>query len=212
MRIGEKLWGGPDLAKLLALCAYTGVLTERTRTVRNATCKPLDDNCRAQLQSITSAISPVDSVSDVLKQLCVDELYPDIGPALNGQSETKRDKQPGLEYLSYISVLNQLISMSKQLNHDAYNRSNHKYIAHQVALLYQCLNQTRGETKPFKRRIESVFDEVKAITEGSTAPELSDAHKSWLRDMTSDIHRLVSSCPPSMRERLSPVTKVFNSL
>ncbi|KAK3251246.1 hypothetical protein CYMTET_39409 [Cymbomonas tetramitiformis] len=33
LRIGEKLWGGPDLAKLLALCAYTGVLAERSRTV-----------------------------------------------------------------------------------------------------------------------------------------------------------------------------------
>jgi hypothetical protein len=45
--------------------------------------------------------------------------------------------------------------VSTQLRGDACNPANHKYLAHQIALLYQCLNQVRGESKGFKKRIEA---------------------------------------------------------
>ena len=40
------------------------------------------------------------------------------------------------EHFSTFGLLNQLITLSHQLNCDAFNRSNHKYMAHQLALLY----------------------------------------------------------------------------
>ena len=39
-------------------------------------------------------------------------------------------------YFGHMSVLNQLYEMAAQINHDVRNLPNHKYIAHQFALLY----------------------------------------------------------------------------
>ena len=66
------------------------------------------------------------------------------------------------DYFAHVSSLNQLLHMATQLQRDAPIAANHKYLAHQIALLYQCLNAVRGESKPFKRRIEEQFDAVKA--------------------------------------------------
>jgi hypothetical protein len=41
------------------------------------------------------------------------------------------------------------------------------------------LNQVRGEARPFKKRIEDKFDEVKALTENTGAPRLSEPYKEW---------------------------------
>ena len=39
-------------------------------------------------------------------------------------------------YFQHLGMLNQLITLSHQLNSDAFNLGNHKYMAHQTALLY----------------------------------------------------------------------------
>ena len=39
-------------------------------------------------------------------------------------------------YFLHLGMLNQLITLSHQLNSDAFNLTNHKYMAHQTALLY----------------------------------------------------------------------------
>jgi hypothetical protein len=53
----------------------------------------------------------------------------------------------GVQYLTYISLLNQVVMMGTQLYHDATLPAHHKYAAHQVALLYvsgSCLEQGGG--------------------------------------------------------------------
>jgi hypothetical protein len=42
----------------------------------------------------------------------------------------------GMDYIAHISVWNQLQSLAKQMQHDIVHAPNHKYIAHQLALLY----------------------------------------------------------------------------
>jgi hypothetical protein len=42
----------------------------------------------------------------------------------------------GAAYFAYISMLNQVVFMSTQMYHDACNPQYHKYMAHQIALLY----------------------------------------------------------------------------
>ena len=39
-------------------------------------------------------------------------------------------------YFLHLGMLNQLLTLSHQLNSDAFNLTNHKYMAHQTALLY----------------------------------------------------------------------------
>ena len=47
---------------------------------------------------------------------------------------------------------------------------NHKYIAHQIALLYQALSYQNLKCGAFKKRIEPKFETIKKITEASTTP------------------------------------------
>ncbi len=41
-----------------------------------------------------------------------------------------------IDYLKHIVMVNQLVALSSQLRHDVSTLNNHKYIAHQIALLY----------------------------------------------------------------------------
>ena len=72
---------------------------------------------------------------------------------------------PGWEYFSHVSHLHQLLHMATQLRNDASDAKNTKYLAHQIALLYQCMNLARGESKALKERIEENFETFKRHTE-----------------------------------------------
>ncbi|GBG69142.1 hypothetical protein CBR_g3841 [Chara braunii] len=119
--------------------------------------------------------------------------------------------QPGLEYLSHVSQINQILTLGGQLEEDVQRQHNHKYIAHQLALLYQCLNQVRGETKVFKRRIETRFEEIKHQTEQQPAPILSDSCKRWLRQLITDLREVIARFPPSIRGKLSAVQQALET-
>ena len=41
-----------------------------------------------------------------------------------------------MDYLDFVNSLNQLMMMATQLHNDALDPRNHKYSAHQIALLY----------------------------------------------------------------------------
>jgi hypothetical protein len=41
-----------------------------------------------------------------------------------------------MDYVAHVSVWNQVQLLAKQLRHDVVHAPNHKYIAHQLALLY----------------------------------------------------------------------------
>lgn len=42
----------------------------------------------------------------------------------------------GNSYLAYVSLMNQMVMMATQVYHDACMPEHHKYMAHQMALLY----------------------------------------------------------------------------
>jgi len=209
--LDDKLWGGPDLSKLLALCAYTTMMCERSREVRSDTSSLCSEEHKRQIETICSSLpNEVDSIPVALQQLEMSQLFPEIASVWNtGRAPDPPTRQPGLDYLAQVSVLNQLLSMSRQLHNDSQTKTNHKYIAHQIALLYQCLNQTRGETRPFKRRIETMFDKIKGVTESKTQPTLDEPQKRWLKDITADVADLILTCPPTIQEKFTPIYKAL---
>jgi hypothetical protein len=89
-------------------------------------------------------------------------------------------------HFTQMSVFNQLISLSLQLQHDLKLR-NHKYLAYQIALLYQCVNQVGSGFGKYKSHVEQHFDEVKAIANGAESPILPADLQDWLCTLTSDI-------------------------
>lgn len=77
------------------------------------------------------------------------------------------------------------------------------------SVMQQCLNQVRGEFKPFKRRIESVFENIKMVTEASGNPQLGTTHRQWLLELTGEVLALLDSYTPSMLDKIAPVTRVL---
>ncbi|ORZ05670.1 hypothetical protein BCR41DRAFT_361514 [Lobosporangium transversale] len=86
-----------------------------------------------------------------------------------------------------MSVINQLVSIAMQLQNDL-RLSNHKFMAHQVALLYQCINQAgpRFSTK-YKNRVEENFNELKETANTTDEPRLPIELQAWLTNLTTDI-------------------------
>ncbi|CAB4397852.1 unnamed protein product [Rhizophagus irregularis] len=95
-------------------------------------------------------------------------------------------KADALAHFHEMNVLNQLVSISLQLQQDI-KLTNHKYMAHQLALLYQCLNQAGGHFIKYKSRVELHFDAIKEMTNSSEEPKLSSEQEQWLSQLTADV-------------------------
>ncbi|KAJ3109729.1 Protein ccc1 [Phlyctochytrium bullatum] len=92
------------------------------------------------------------------------------------------------DYFKRVSHLNQLSSMALQLRNDIH-LTNHKYMAHQLALLYQAINLVGGAFTKYHARIQAEFESVKSLTSDPNVeePQLTDAQKQWLNALTTDI-------------------------
>ncbi|CAG8496138.1 13539_t:CDS:2 [Acaulospora morrowiae] len=89
-------------------------------------------------------------------------------------------------HFNEMNIQNQLVAISLRLQQDI-KLVNHKYLAHQLVLLYQCLNQAGGRFLKYKLRVELHFDEVKVLTNHSEEPQLTTEQKRWLSQLTSDV-------------------------
>jgi hypothetical protein len=188
---------------------YTSVAAEIARKFRNA--HVLNDDQHVKEWRVSSTEGASMPQNHLLDQHMT-SLFPELDSVLRtGQPTPSRiEKQAGLDYFAHISVWNQLLTMSKQLNYDGTHATNHKYIAHQIALLYQCLNHSRGEFKPFKREIEKHFDSIKALTESCSVPMLRADQKEWLHGVTTGITELLTSFPQSMQEQVKPIKSILS--
>ncbi|KAG0296203.1 hypothetical protein BGZ96_009998 [Linnemannia gamsii] len=89
-------------------------------------------------------------------------------------------------HLRQMSSINQLVSIAIQLQNDL-RLANHKFIAHQIALLYQCINQAGTKYTGFKSRVEEHFGTVKDLCNASDEPVLTPELQTWLNELTVDI-------------------------
>ncbi|KAI9183589.1 Serine/threonine-protein kinase Nek9 [Blastocladiella emersonii ATCC 22665] len=85
------------------------------------------------------------------------------------------------------TVLNQVVSMALQLRNDV-ALPNHKYMAHQIALLYQSLTSSREDLRKYRAQIEGQFDAFKAACSAQVPePQLLPEQRQWLTSLTTDI-------------------------
>ncbi|XP_007227917.2 uncharacterized protein si:ch211-218d20.15 [Astyanax mexicanus] len=114
-------------------------------------------------------------------------------------------------YFPHLGKLNQLVVLSQQLEDDVKHLGSHKYIAHQLAVIYQVINSL-SDTLPLitiKRDIEANFKKMKmslVTEEGSKQePQLSAQYINWISQLTHNIISTVSSLTEEVSEELSPV-------
>ncbi|KAG9322174.1 hypothetical protein KVV02_002609 [Mortierella alpina] len=92
-----------------------------------------------------------------------------------------------IAHFRQMSSINQLVSIALQVQNDL-RLSNHKFIAHQVALLYQCINQAGPQfSKKYKSRVEENFSLLKETASVSDTPFLPIDLQAWLSNLTTDI-------------------------
>ncbi|KAF9574066.1 hypothetical protein EC968_007458 [Mortierella alpina] len=118
----------------------------------------------------------------------LDEMFPKsseylgIDPVIPGGSFIE-----GMSHFHHMSSINQLVSIALQVQNDL-RLSNHKFIAHQVALLYQCVNQAGPQfSKKYKSRVEENFSLLKETASASDTPFLPIDLQAWLSNLTTDI-------------------------
>ncbi|KAK3812021.1 MAG: hypothetical protein J3Q66DRAFT_349163 [Benniella sp.] len=115
-------------------------------------------------------------------------------------------------HLRQMSSINQLVSMALQLQNDL-RLTNHKFIAHQIALLYQCINQAGRVYSRFKPRVEEHFVAAKEACNESEEPTLPTELQTWLADLTTDIvsEALFSGRPMSQQTpEAAPLSDYIN--
>ncbi|XP_076435942.1 uncharacterized protein LOC143275601 [Babylonia areolata] len=106
------------------------------------------------------------------------------------------------DYLSCVSQLNQVRSLAHQLQDDVSTCPRPKYLAHQIALLYQSLMllPQLGSLQRFKKSIEVNFKSVKHIlaTEDQEEDALPEDLRTWVCELCSQLSEAVESLPPDL--------------
>jgi len=198
IHLGEPLRNAPPNPKLqlLSICAQLDTLQQKsTRSTEWS-------DIVYEAQTNLSNISHLQSIDQLPSPLLT--IFPHITKT-NLQGKDMFD-----EYISQIALLNQLSNIAAQLRHDIVRYRNHKYIAHQIALLYQTLGQLGGTIGERKKEIEERFDEIKATTELSKEPALTEEQTKWLVNLTTSVIQEISQTTHSL-PKLQPLVQFVNS-
>ena len=138
-----------------------------------------------------------------LRELGLLALFPHMdGLARAGtkHQQHRARKSPGWDYFEHVAKMQQLVAVADALKARARHPANAKYAAHQIALLYQCVNAVRGELKPFKATIEARFESVKQETESRA--RLSEESAAWTERVAGDVAAAARAFPPQATEKL----------
>ncbi|EDO39997.1 predicted protein [Nematostella vectensis] len=218
VRLHEPLWKvqfSPDdvALELLTLCSQLEALCRReystsTGKVDSAhkveyqskfepKAKVLIEKMREMLHFLPV---PRPNIREYIRQTGLSMLFPKVTSYLNNPERPAflNQKSAMDGYFHQFAMLNQMVTLCHQLNSDAFNLTNHKYIAHQVALLYQAVNQGGSSMADYKKAIEDNFKPLKAslhVTDKDAVPKLPQNQKEWISTITSSILDQVSSLP-----------------
>ena len=145
---------GPNTRKLASLCALATLACERAN--RDATPSPFDGAAGLRLRDAFARPCRGRDALETLREVGLLDLFPHLdGLAQCGEKHQQHRKRrsPGWDYFDRVAAVDRLRSCAARLAADARDPTRAKYLAHQLALVYQCVNAARGESKARKNRI-----------------------------------------------------------
>ncbi|XP_072541297.1 uncharacterized protein [Salminus brasiliensis] len=155
---------------------------------------------------------PAPLLEDYLDIAGLSVMFPRVEVYIIHSSPVDMLERPPLDgYFPHLGKLNQLVVLSQQLEDDVKHLGSHKYIAHQLAVIYQVINSLSGVLPliSIKRDIEANFKQMKmslVAEEGSKQePQLPAQYISWISQLTHNIISTVSQLAEELTEELSPV-------
>ncbi|KAM3862292.1 cohesin subunit SA-2 [Diretmus argenteus] len=134
------------------------------------------------LQCLEHLPKPMPQLEDYLDMVGLSAMFPRVEVFLiQGSPVDMLERPPMDEYFSHIAKLNQLLVLSQQLEEDARHLGSHKYIAHQLSVIYQVISSFRGiqALSEIKKDIEAKFKQMKqslVAEEGSRQEPQLAAH------------------------------------
>ncbi|XP_018594731.1 uncharacterized protein LOC108926499 [Scleropages formosus] len=153
---------------------------------------------------------PVPQLEDYLDAVGLSTMFPRVEVFIIHGSPVDMLEKPVMDdYFPHIGKLNQLLVLSQQLEDDVQHLGSHKYIAHQLSVIYHVLSSFKGilPLSVLKRDIEANFKNLKmalVTEEGSKQePQLPAHYANWILDVTHGIISTVSTLPEELTQDLS---------
>ncbi|XP_061580244.1 uncharacterized protein LOC133446608 isoform X2 [Cololabis saira] len=162
------------------------------------------------LQCLEHLPKPMPQLEDYLDTVGLSAMFPRVEVFLiQGSPVDMLETPPMDEYLVHVSRLNQLLALSQQLDEDVQHLGSHKYIPHQLSVIY-VLSSFRGVQvlSDVRRDIELNFRQVKqhlVVEDGRRhEPQLAAQYLSWMLQVTGGLTSLVLSMPEELTDDLHP--------
>eukprot|EP00039_Didymoeca_costata_P017068 m.313550 g.313550 ORF g.313550 m.313550 type:complete len:304 (+) comp16491_c2_seq4:70-981(+) len=153
--------------------------------------------------------APDPTLSEYLERVGLATIFPRCLSLFKMKREmslsTKRVKMDA--YLPHLAILHQLVSICEQIRSALDNAPDHKYIAHQISLLYQSLSHASTPVAEYSKQIEEMFPKIKIATrhEDGVVVKLPFDLAFWLRNVLNGIIETVYSLPDMYIAPLLPV-------
>eukprot|EP00040_Diaphanoeca_grandis_P017173 m.89221 g.89221 ORF g.89221 m.89221 type:complete len:257 (-) comp26276_c0_seq1:237-1007(-) len=154
-----------------------------------------------------------ESIVSYMDRVKLSAMFPKTRALLNDPPLKFEIKKVAMDtYFEHFAMLNQLVSIAEQLKSDLTRPATHKYIAHQIAILYQCLSVAGPPVERHRQAVESKFPEIKSCTNASAGGkmELPEEMVKWLHNMLVDVISEVEKLPMVYRAPLKPLVQYMH--
>uniref|UniRef100_A0A3B3VUX3 Si:ch211-218d20.15 n=1 Tax=Poecilia latipinna TaxID=48699 RepID=A0A3B3VUX3_9TELE len=160
------------------------------------------------LQCLEHLPKPMPQLEDYLDMVGLSAMFPRVEVFLiQGSPVDMLDRPLMDEYFFHVAKLNQLLVLSQQLEEDIRHLGSHKYIAHQLSVIYQVISSFKGIQvfSEIKKDIETNFKQMKqslVAEEGCRHEPQLTAHYISILEITKGLTSLVLSLPEELTEDL----------
>uniref|UniRef100_A0A3B4FZ34 Uncharacterized LOC102197480 n=2 Tax=Haplochromini TaxID=319058 RepID=A0A3B4FZ34_9CICH len=156
------------------------------------------------LQCLEHLPKPMPQLEDYLDMVGLSAMFPRVEVFLIQGSPVDMLERPPMDYF-HIAKLNQLLVLSQQLEEDIRHLGSHKYIAHQLSVIYQVLSSFRGIQvfSEIKKDIEANFKQMKqslVVEEGSRHEPQLAVHYINILEITQSLTSMVLLLPDELTD------------
>ncbi|KAJ3035881.1 hypothetical protein HDV00_003354 [Rhizophlyctis rosea] len=207
----EPLIASPPIAELLTTLATLEIILEKQTTVsltpatseREATLYHLQkdiETCSAIITPLFARIAAGRSLQEFLHTTGLNSFFPRAATLFHVPVGVGGQKNDYKSFLSKLNTYNKVANMALQIRNDL-ESPNHRYMAHQIALLYQGLGPLGQPYQHYQTKVQERFDEIKStisqqanqVQAGASdvQPRLREDQTEWLHSLTTDLIQAV---------------------
>ncbi|KAJ4455469.1 hypothetical protein PAPYR_9619 [Paratrimastix pyriformis] len=202
----------PPISELFALLATLNVVAERERIQKKrltdtSSLDPIIDGLITEITRICVRWDNTRDVGETLDLLNLSCLFPLAFHRLTrGREPLPLVNLPAETFVTESTFSNCMRLAETILDEVNKPTDVHKFVAHQTALLYQCLD---GISTEYRQQIQKHFDALKAHwADGILDPE----EIAWLREMTSALLQGLTHFAPTYRVHLQNKVDLLNGV